>query len=678
MHKVIGIDLGTTYSAVSAYDPDQMTSVILADEDDRTITPSVVGLSGGRAIAGWIAKRNGLANPRDTIVEIKREMGELFTPATLDKYIARGQWTEQQAVHVLFNKLWMLPQEISALILMRMKAIAERRLGEEIRDAVITVPAYFTSNQKKATEDAALLAGLYPRQLIPEPTAAAICYGLDRMDPDSHTYLVYDLGGGTFDVSIIRVKESDVQVLATSGDHRLGGGDFDDAIAHWAVEEAKKQGLDISNDKVARAMVKFAAEDTKKLLSASNTANLVVSDPVSNRSIALTLDRATFEGLIGELLKRSLNSVALAIQYAEERGVAKSAIDQVLLVGGSTRVPKVRQLLLDYFNRDEAFVRADGNPDLLVARGAALVANNFQPSPPPFSIKSKPSASLVNPEAQGVMNVELITEHTLGVGVQEDRFDSVIDRGSPIPTTKTKPYTNPEGASNVKVPIFQGEGAYVQENTLIGELTIGPMQPLPRDSHHFEVTFSLDQNGLLTVTVNHVNEGKVYKADFRHETTVKGDDALNTLRQRLLGIFEASPTAAATAVVPPPPPPPPPPGASVAAAAGVAPGVAPGPAAPPPPPPPSAPAPPAADGAGAAAGDGLPEGLLTPLTGEVKDEYRGILRRSRKQLVRKIDPDLVEAYNVFARAVNANKPADVVQDLADELGDAYDDARRSS
>ncbi len=253
MHKVIGIDLGTTYSAVAAYDPKEMTSVLLPDDDDKSgITPSVIGLNAGKAIVGWLAKRNAPADPRNTIIEIKREMGELFTPATLDKYNARSRWRvdpeypkstkDSDPVHVLFNDVWMLPQEISALILMRMKAIAEKKLGEEIRDAVITVPAYFTSNQKKATEDAALMAGLYPRQLIPEPTAAAICYGLDKIDPVPHTYLVYDLGGGTFDVSIIRVKESDVQVIATSGDPRLGGADFDEAITVWALDEAKKRG----------------------------------------------------------------------------------------------------------------------------------------------------------------------------------------------------------------------------------------------------------------------------------------------------------------------------------------------------------------------------------------------------------------------------------------------------
>lgn len=663
-HKVVGIDLGTTYSAVASYDPDGMTSVILADENDKTTTPSVIGLDrNGKAIVGWLAKNNGPASPKDTIIEIKREMGELFDAASLDKFNARSRWREKDPVHVLFRGEWMLPQEISALTLMRMKAIAERQLADEVRDAVITVPAYFTSNQKKATEDAALLAGLYPRQLIPEPTAAAICYGLDAMDPQQRVYLVYDLGGGTFDVSIIRVKESDIQVVATSGDHRLGGGDFDDAITHWALEEARKQGLDLTGNALARALVKFRAEETKKLLSASMSAGLVVTDPESKRSIGLTLDRATFDKLIDNLLQRSLGSVSQALQYAKEQGVEQAAIDSVLLVGGSTRVPKVRQILLDYFNKDENFVRADGNPDHLVARGAALVAHRFEASPPPFDIKRKPSAALVNPDAADVMNVTLITEHTLGVGVQEGRFDPLITRGTSIPVTAKKSYTNPEGAVSVVAPVFQGEGAYVQENTLIGELTLGPMQPLPAGQHRFEVTFSLDQNGLLSVIIDHQNEGKTYRGDFRHKTTVEGDDALNTLRGRLLAIFEPFPDQALVKdeIVPPPPPPPP------AAAAVVGGQVV------PPPPPATTPASVPTDGGGAP-----PDGLLIEVTTELSDEHKGVLRRARKQLLRKPDNGLVEAYNDFVRAANSGRPADELTDLGDDLEDAYQDARRSS
>jgi molecular chaperone DnaK (HSP70) len=664
-HRVVGIDLGTTYSAVAAYDEDAMTSLIIADETGAETTPSVIGLdpTSGLAIVGHTAKRNAALNPTNTVIEIKREMGEQFTESLLDKYRARrdpsgsGGFGVGDPVQVMFNGRWMRPQEISALTLMRMASIAQREIGEEIRDAVITVPAYFTANQKKATEDAARLAGLYPRQLIPEPTAAAICYGVDTFDSQEQIYLVYDLGGGTFDVSIIKVKDSAVDVVATSGDSRLGGGDFDDAIVHWAVEEARKAGLDVSGNPIARGMLKLAAEQTKILLSASAAANLVVHDPLSKRAVTLTLERAKFESLIEMALQRSLASVARALQYAEEKSVRREALNAVLLVGGSTRVPRVRQLLAEYFNRDDRFVRADGNPDHLVARGAAIVARRFEPSPPPFDIKKRPDATLISQEMEDIVSVNFITEHTLGVGVQENKFDPLISRGTNIPVSAMRTYTNPEGATHVVAPIYQGEGTYVYENTLIGELHLGPMQPLPEGHHQFETHFSLDQNGLLSVKIHHRNDDKVYAGDFRHNATVDGDDALLLLRQRLLAMFQPLPVSPQQPDIPPPPPPPP----------GVA---APEPAA-------AAAAPPQAEQAVVGA-DGLPPNLLTDIRIEVQNEFhKSVVRRTRKQLLKQIDPALVGAYNAFADAVNAGRPEETISELADALEDAYADARRS-
>ncbi|HEY6138666.1 MAG TPA: Hsp70 family protein, partial [Thermoanaerobaculia bacterium] len=558
-HKVIGIDLGTTYSAVAAYDDAAMTAVIIADEKGNDTTPSVVGIdpASGLVIVGAVAKRNAAMNPSNTIIEIKREMGELFTEASIDRFNARSgldgkTFKKDDAVHVHFNNRWMLPQEISAFTLMRMASIAQQNIGQEIRDAVITVPAYFAANQRKATEDAALLAGLYPRQLIPEPTAAAICYGVDSFDSEQHVYLVYDLGGGTFDVSIIKVKESAVDVIATSGDRRLGGGDFDDALAYWALQEAKKQGLDVTNNPVARAIVKLAAEDTKIILSIATSANIIVADPVTKRAVTLTIDRPTFEQLIDTYLQRSLTWVTTALQDAAKKGIPREAIDAILLVGGSTKIPRVRQLLLEHFNRDEAFVRFDANPDQLVARGAAMLANKFEPSPPPFDIKRRPSSSLMKAEID--IPITLITEYTLGVGVQNDEFDPLITRGTSIPVSIVKTYTNQEGAPNVIAPIYQGEGMYVYENTYIGELKIGPIQPAPAGYHQFETKMSLDQNGLLSVTVNHKNEGKTYAGDFKHKTTVGGDDALIAMRQRLVTMFQPIPVY--EPAIPPPPAPP--------------------------------------------------------------------------------------------------------------------------
>jgi molecular chaperone DnaK (HSP70) len=666
-HKVIGIDLGTTYCCVAAYDDVTRTAEVTLDENKSRTTPSVVGLDPANpnlVIVGEVAKRNGPADPANTIIEIKREMGELFKASSLDKFNARSKWHEGQPVRVKFGGEWRLPQEISAFILMRMKAIAEREFGEEVRDAVITVPAYFTANQKKATEDAALLAGLYPRQLIPEPTAAAACYGLDRYEERQHIYLVYDLGGGTFDVSIIQVQEEKVEVIATSGDPRLGGGDFDDLIASWALAECRKQGLDLTANPVARARMKFLAEQTKIQLSRESTADLVVSDPQSGQSRVLRLARQQFEQMIDPLLQRSLTSVVQAMGFAAEKGVNRETIDAILLVGGSTKIPHVKSVLLDHFRKGDEFVRDDGNPDLLVARGAALIAQKFQPSPAPFDIRHKPESTLINLSAQSALDITLITEHSLGVGVQENKFDPLIKRGSCIPYSASKPYTNPEGATVVNAPIYQGEGDYVQQNTLIGNMQIGPMTPLPAGQHHFDVTFSLDENGLLSVLVNHVNESKTYKAEFRHEASVKGDDALISLRENILASFSPSPPLGDSTVGDPPQeyqPTPPPRAGQEGAAAPPAEGAAP------------SEAPPAR---GSSVGAGM--AALVLLTVEVKDEFKSLVRRAHKQLLRGTNPALVAAYNAFVTAANSGTADEQLTDLFDELDEAYSAAKRLS
>jgi Hsp70 protein len=381
---------------------------------------------------------------------------------------------------------------------------------------------------------------------------------------------------------------------------------------------------------------------------------------VSKRAVTLSLERAKFEDLVENALQRTLASVTRALQFAADKAVTREALDAVLLVGGSTRVPRVRQLLLEYFNRDDSFVRSDTNPDHVVARGAAIVARRFEPSAPPFDIKHRPDATLVSQEMQDIVSVNFITEHTLGVGVQEDKFDPLISRGTNIPVSAMKIYTNPEGATHVVAPIYQGEGTYVYENTLIGELRLGPMQPLPEGHHQFETHFALDQNGLLTVRIHHRNEDKTYAGDFRHNATVDGDDALQLLRQRLLAMFQPVPMSTPQPVPPPPPPPPTDVAGPETAAAATA----------------DPPAPAQQHVVGA---DGLPVDLLTALRIEIQNEFfKSVLRRTRKQLLKQIDPTLVGAYNAFAEAVNVGRPEDTLSELADALEDAYADARRSA
>ena len=578
-HKVIGIDLGTTYSAVAAYDTYAEQAEIISNKIDASAgsgetTPSVISLNQmNKAIVGQAAKNNLAVRPQDTIIEIKREMGENFRPETLQKYNA-GNYSEKDPVRVFFAGEWMLPQAISAFTLMKMKEIAERELGEEIRDAVITVPAYFTEKQKKATKEAALLAGLYPRQLIPEPTAAAICYGVDKMESEKKTYLVFDLGGGTFDVSIIVVEGENIDVIATSGDPRLGGGDFDDAIVLWAIDQLKQKGVDVSQDTSALARIKERAEATKILLSSFNSAKLDLMFLNNPNVQNLELTRETFEDIIDpvdpnrkSLLRKSLSYVDIAIKNAEmKKGVTRDHIDAILLVGGSSKIPKVKNMLLDYFQKDESFVRSDVNPDAVVARGAAIMAYRFKPSPPPFDIKRELDSSLVNRDVEDEMHISLITEHSLGVGIQENLVSRIVEQGSNIPIeVKRGGYVNSGPATDIPVEVFQGEGKYTYENTLIGTLHIGPMEPKPAGEHKFEVIFKLDINGLLTMIILHLNENREYVAQFEQKTGVGGDDALIILRKKLLSLYAASsaqapgsvPDGTATAepaVVPPPVP----------------------------------------------------------------------------------------------------------------------------
>ncbi|HEX6862887.1 MAG TPA: Hsp70 family protein [Thermoanaerobaculia bacterium] len=661
-HRVIGIDLGTTYSAVAAFDSYTEQAEVLLNRLDgnEATTPSVVSYhsASGRVLVGRTAKQNLANEPQNTVIEIKREMGELFRPETLEKFDARGSFGEGDPVKARFAGSWLLPQEISAFILMRLKEAAEAEIGEEVRDAVITVPAYFTANQRKATEDAALLAGLYPRQLIPEPTAAAICYGVDRLDPARRVYMVYDLGGGTFDVSIIDVQEEKINVIATSGDPRLGGGDFDDAITRWAVDELRREHqIDLGNDPIARARIKYQAEMVKIRLSSFDKAELSLQEP---RPVVLTLTREKFESLIAEDLNKSFTFVEKALKAAEEKGVRREDLDGVLLVGGSTQIPKVRSLLREYFGKGKDFVRDDLDPAAVVARGAAILGYRFAPSPPPFDVQRQDQSTLVNLDAHEQVQVSLITEHSLGIGVQQQIFHKIIDQGTNIPIAKTEGgFTNAGPTDFVEVRVFQGEGAYVYDNTLIGSLQLGPMEPQGANYHQFEVTFSLDVNGLLSVMVKHLNTGKVYQARFEHRTSVDGPEALAALRAKLLRLYPPGPAASPVEIyVPPPPVPAAAPQESLEAPA----------AQPAPPPEPAAAAPANGNGAGTA-------GVVQPVR-EIPESLRFVVRRSQKQLLRAADSRLLEALNALVSAINESQPEEELFDLAETVDEAYQDARQ--
>lgn len=532
LHRVIGIDLGTTYSAVAAFNDEDLTPEILIDtaaEGAGAATPSVVlrDPKSGQAVVGHAAK-DAMASASDDaeiIIEIKREMGAEFDARLLDQYRAGAEFSVGDPVRVRFGAEWLRPQEVSALVLLKMKSIAEDGLGGELRDAVVTVPAYFTERQKRATEEAALLAGLYPRQLIPEPTAAAICYGVDRADSGRHVYLVYDMGGGTFDVSIIETHETSIEVIATAGDYRLGGGDIDAAIVDWLTA-----GLGLSEKPaVGRLALRAIAEKAKRALSYADVVPVVVPGHP-----ALDLTRARFEELIAGLLARSIAEVEKALQFAREKGVERADIDAILLVGGSTKVPRVKRALLEHFDRQESFVRSDGNPDTLVARGAALQARRFAPSEN-FDLAVRPAADQTTDE-EDELQVTLITEHTLGVSTITGEFFRLLDVGSKIPATRTRSLWNPHMATGVVIGVYQGEQPFYADNELIGEIVIDEIEPLPEFTHEFQITFTLTIDGLLQVDVYHVNTEKRYEGSYDHRTHIGRVSELAERRARLLEI----------------------------------------------------------------------------------------------------------------------------------------------
>jgi actin-like ATPase involved in cell morphogenesis len=387
-HRVIGIDLGTTSSVVAAYDRSAEDVTILQGRKGVSpFTPSVVGSDPrGQLVIGEDARRLRAFALASTVSNIKREMGAEFREDTLDRLGARQQFKIGDPVHVRLADNWLLPQEISALVLMSMKQAAEEALGGEVRDAVITVPAAFTANQRRATEEAALLAGLYPRLLVPESAAAALSFAPERDEPVPKVYLVFDLGGGKLEIAIVSVVGQASRVLGISGDLQLGGNDFDECVTEWAVKELKQRyGLDAA-EQARKGLLTAEAERAKIQLSIFQRVTLQFPNLWPNYAPTLELSREQFEKLIEPLLQKSFQYLDQTLAQSVSKGVYREAIDALLIVGGSCKIPLVKERLLDYLGRDESFVRTDLNPDTAVARGAAWVASKFTPTSSPFDI----------------------------------------------------------------------------------------------------------------------------------------------------------------------------------------------------------------------------------------------------------------------------------------------------
>jgi molecular chaperone DnaK len=489
--KVIGIDLGTTNSVVAVMEGGQ-PAVIVNQEGART-TPSVVALTKeGERLVGQVAKRQAVTNPENTVFSIKRFMGRKFEEVTSEASrvpykVARA---DNGDAWVAARDKRYSPPEISAMVLQKLKQAADDYLGENVTDAVITVPAYFNDAQRQATKDAGRIAGLNVLRIINEPTAAALAYGLDKKKDE--TIAVYDFGGGTFDISVLEVGEGIVEVKATNGDTHLGGDDLDDRIIDWLVAEFKKnEGIDLSKDRMARQRLKEGAEKAKIELSTAMETEInlpfVTADASGPKHLQVKLTRAKLEQLVEDLLERTMAPVKQALADA---GVDPKRIDEVVLVGGSTRMPKVQQMVREFFGKDP---HKGVNPDEVVAIGAAV------------------QGAVMTGDVKDMLLLD-VTPLSLGIETLGSVMTTLITRNTTIPTRKSEIFsTATDNQTNVEVHVMQGERPLARDNRTLGRFQLVGLPPAPRGVPQVEVAFDIDANGIVNVTAKDLATGKEQK-----------------------------------------------------------------------------------------------------------------------------------------------------------------------
>ncbi len=489
MSKIIGIDLGTTNSCVAFMEAG--SPKVIPNAEGKRTTPSIVAfLDNGERKIGDPAKRQAITNPTRTIASIKRFMGNRFSE--VGKETARVAYKtvkgDNDTVRIDIDGRLYTPQEISAMVLQKMKKTAEDFLGQEVTEAVITVPAYFNDSQRQATKEAGEIAGLKVQRIINEPTAAALAYGLDKKHQDS-TIAVFDLGGGTFDISILELGDGVFEVKSTNGDTHLGGDDFDQVIIDWLADEFKAQeNVDLRKDPMSLQRIKDAAEKAKIELSSSaeteiNLPYVTAVDGVP-KHLVMKLSRAKFESLADNLIKRTLKPCEDALKDA---GLSKSNIDEVILVGGSTRIPAIQQAVEDFFGKKP---NRSVNPDEVVALGASI------------------QGGVLSGDVKDVLLLD-VTPLSLGIETMGNVFDIVIESNSTIPTKKTKTYsTAADNQPSVEIHILQGERPMARDNRSVGRFILDGIPPAPRGVPQIEVTFDMDANGILKVAAKDKGTGK--------------------------------------------------------------------------------------------------------------------------------------------------------------------------
>ncbi|NKB25354.1 MAG: molecular chaperone DnaK [Kiritimatiellae bacterium] len=491
MSKVLGIDLGTTNSCMAVMEGGE--AVVIPNAEGGRTTPSVVAFTkAGERLVGQAAKRQAVTNPQNTIFSIKRFMGRKYTEIAHEIQLVPYEVskTNNGDVHVKGVDKVYSPPEVSSMILQKMKADAEAYLGEKISQAVITVPAYFNDRQRQATKDAGKIAGLEVLRIINEPTAAALAYGLDKKKDEK--IAVYDLGGGTFDISILEIGEGVFEVKATNGDTHLGGDDFDQYIIKWLVDEFKKEnGIDLSQDPMALQRLKEGAEKAKCELSSSQETEInlpfVTADASGPKHLNLTLSRAKLEQLVDVLIERSLKPASSCLKDA---GFSASEISEVILVGGSIRMPKVQEAVKKMFGKDP---HKGVNPDEVVAIGAAI------------------QGGVLKGEVKDVLLLD-VTPLTLGIETLGGVFTALIERNTTIPTRKSEIFsTAADNQPQVEVHVLQGERKMAGDNKTIGRFSLDGIPPAPRGVPQVEVTFDIDANGILHVSAKDLGTGKEQK-----------------------------------------------------------------------------------------------------------------------------------------------------------------------